>query len=513
MLRDLLRGIVCAALAGVTQLALASPSAPDGCQQCHARAATGVAPAHAVACSLCHAGNPAARVAEVAHRGLIAFPGNLSNAGRTCGACHADIVRDVRHNLMSTARGMVSTTRRVFDEAQGGEVASLAQSPADTLLRKLCVGCHLGFDRTERSDDLHRTGGGCLACHLQRGPAGTHAQLTARVGDERCFGCHARSARIALNYAGLAELDPELAARRDPKMIGYLPDGRLVERKPTDVHHRAAMSCIDCHLREELMGPTGDARHAAQAVRIRCEDCHRRAPAGRAGRAVTTADGAVLRNVEARADGLWLRRKVNGGTLKIPPYRPASHPLAAEHARLSCAACHSQWAPQCYGCHTSYDPNGRQWDYVSGAVTAGRWNERRWHIASGLPALGVTGSNRIVPFVPGMILTIEHPDWKAPRFKRLFAPTSPHTVGPSRSCASCHCASSALGLGEGQWVERDGQRVFTPAHAPLADGLPADAWTQPGDPGEGRSTRARARPFTAAEQARIRAAGVGCDAH
>jgi hypothetical protein len=285
------------------------------------------------------------------------------------------------------------------------------------------------------------------------------------------------------------------------------------------------MSCIDCHLREELMGPTGNVPHATQAVKVRCEDCHRRAPApdagaapsatsaasvAGAGRAVTTAGGAVLRNVEARADGLWLRRKVNGGTLKIPPYRPASHPLETEHARLSCAACHSQWAPQCYGCHTSYDPNGKQWDYVSGAITAGRWNERRWQIASGLPTLGVTATDRIVPFVPGMILTIEHPDWNAPKFKRRFAPTSPHTVGPSRSCVSCHCSSVALGLGDGKWVGRDGERVFLPAQAPLADRLPADAWTRPGDPGAGRSTHAGARPFSAGEMARIRAAGVAC---
>lgn len=516
-LRDMLRGIVFAALTGVTQLALASPSAPDGCPQCHARATKGLAAGHAVACTACHAGNATATAVETAHRGLIAFPGNLSNAERTCGACHANLVRDARHNLMTTVRGMVSTTRRVFNEPADGTVATLGRSPADTLLRKLCVGCHLGFDRRERSDDLHRTGGGCLACHLKRDATGAHAQLTAKVGDERCFGCHARSARIALNYAGLAELDPGLAARRDPRTIGYLPDGRLVERKPNDAHHRAGMSCIDCHVQEELMGPAGDARHSSEAVRIRCEDCHRPEPgSGKAARdrqnaagAVTTRDGAALRNVEARADGLWLRRKVNGGALPIPPYRPASHPLAAEHARLTCAACHSQWAPQCYGCHTSFDPEGKQWDYVDGAVTAGRWNERRWHITSGLPALGVGADNRIRPFVPGMILTIEHPDWKGPRFKRLFAPTSPHTVGRSRSCASCHCSSTALGLGEGKWITRDGQRIFVPERKPLADGLPADAWTRPGDPGLERSTHRGARPFNDAEIGRI--VSIGCN--
>jgi hypothetical protein len=217
-----------------------------------------------------------------------------------------------------------------------------------------------------------------------------------------------------------------------------------------------------------------------------------------------------LRNVELRADGLWLRRKVNGGTIRIPPYQAASHPLVTEHARLSCAACHSQWAPQCYGCHTSYDPNGKQWDYIAGAVTAGRWNERRWQVTSGLPTLGVSANDRIVPFVPGMILTIEHPDWKEPRFKRLFAPTSPHTVGPSRSCASCHCSTMALGLGDGKWVDRDGKRVFAPAQKPLADRLPPDAWTRPGDSGQERSIHAGARPFNDAEMARI--ISVGCDA-
>jgi hypothetical protein len=64
--------------------------------------------------------------------------------------------------------------------------------------------------------------------------------------------------------------------------------------------------------------------------------------------------------------------------------------------------------------------------------TPGRWNEQRWDVRSGLPPLGITAENTIRPFVPGMIMTIKHPDWEGQKFKRLFASTEPHTTGKSR---------------------------------------------------------------------------------
>ena len=140
-----------------------------------------------------------------------------------------------------------------------------------------------------------------------------------------------------------------------------------------------------------------------------------------------------------------------------------------------------------------FDPAGEQWDHVDRAVTPGRWSDRFWHADNGLPALGVNAEDRIEPFVPGMIMTVEHPEQDEALFVRRFAPLSPHTSGASRSCESCHRSDRALGLGAGN---------------ELQDGLPADAWTNSDNSLGGRAPMPGQRPFTAAEMRSIREADI-----
>ena len=187
------------------------------------------------------------------------------------------------------------------------------------------------------------------------------------------------------------------------------------------------------------------------------------------------------------------------------------HAEDTHHARLECSACHSQWAPQCFGCHMEYDEEGEQWDHIDRKVTAGRWSDRRWDIRNTLPALGVNANGRIEAFVPGMIMTIAHPSWDEEKFVRVFAPLSPHTTGPSRSCASCHRSSEALGLGRGELELVDGELRFTPAGEHLRDGLPADAWTNIENTLGGRSPVSGQRPFNAAEMKKILSAEIQQD--
>jgi hypothetical protein len=195
-----------------------------------------------------------------------------------------------------------------------------------------------------------------------------------------------------------------------------------------------------------------------------------------------------------RNNGAWLHTKKTGRVLRIPQPAAANHDQDRSHERLACAACHSQWAPQCYGCHMDYDPDGEQWDHVARATTPGRWSDEFRHADNGLPALGVNDEGRIEPFVPGMIMTIDHPARDASIFVRQFAPLSPHTTGASRSCESCHRSSKMLGLGDG---------------TVLQDGLPADAWTNSDNSLGGQAPRPGQRPFTPAEMRSIRDADIG----
>ncbi|MEN8129004.1 MAG: hypothetical protein ABFS45_02155 [Pseudomonadota bacterium] len=512
--------------------------AAEGCVTCHQDRLAGFAVGHSFGaqnCTTCHRGDPAAETQTAAHTGLVAFPGNMSNAPQLCGPCHEQRVAEVQAGLMHTGSGMVRTTRRVFGEPPVGHGSAalehLTQSPADTLLRKLCAGCHLGQDKTRHAlDTVRDRGGGCLACHLNGYPEGRHPTLSTKVSDQRCFGCHSRSGRIALNYVGLAEVDETALQKQPTASMGRLADGRLVQRTESDAHHRAGMGCIDCHTGTGLMGGAGEREHQDQAVDIGCRDCH----ANRSVRIGVENWPASLRValqrlpfeltpgqqflVSARfATPLWnIRVERHNDTEKlllysksgavpeispreIPLYSERDHPLSAEHHRLTCSACHSRWAPRCEGCHLEYDEDAPQWDHVLRRKTPGRWRQRRWRIGHGLPTLGVDTEGRIAPFIPGMILTIDHFAWTTPKFRRLFAVTSPHTVGKSRSCVSCHQSTTALGLGAGSLSRKDGQWSFLPAAEALVDGLPADAWIRLDAQQPGAGTRPGQRALNTAE--------------
>ena len=462
--------------ATVVLLTLAPPPAlpsdaatANNCLQCHYARQAGFNDKHSFAassCTTCHAGDGRATSREAAHAGLIAFPGDLANASSTCGQCHADTVRHVHEgNLMHTGHGIVRVTRRLIDGAAGPmesiNFQSLGHGVADSMLRKLCASCHLGQPKTEHAHDvMFDRGGGCLACHVSGYPENEHPMLTTAVSDARCFGCHARSGRISLSYTGLAEIEAS------KESVGSrLPDGRFVERLPADVHYLAGLPCIDCHKADDLMGDHRHARNQRAAVQARCSDCH--AP-----------DDA------------------------IPGH-------GAQHARLTCAACHSQWAPQCFGCHMEYSPEGEQWDHVERKLTAGRWVEQRWDVRNGLPALGVNAAGKIDVFVPGMIMSVAHPELEGEKFLRVFGPLSPHTIGPARTCASCHRSSEALGLGAGTLTGENGDLVFHPARELLRDGLPADSWTNLDNSLGGGTPFPDQRPLTPAEMRSIFNADIG----
>lgn len=464
-----------------------------------------------------------------AHRGMIAFPGDLDSAGAACGTCHGDKVEAVRAGLMHTGAGMIVKTRDVFGvpgrDDDSPAFDRLGHSAPDSLLRKLCASCHLGQDKEQHALDAVRDrGGGCLACHVNRHPQDAHPALSARVEDARCFGCHSRSGRISLSYAGLAESD---GAGLPGEVAGRLSDGRLVVARMADRHHAAGMACIDCHTGAGLMGGIGGTVYQSDAVDIACEDCHRnrnprlaRGQAERDGRHLprappfaaeedqefltTARGGSVLWHVDVREDALVLHRKLDGGQLPIPQVG-AQHPSSdrGEHERLTCSACHARWAPRCIGCHVGFDPDQPQWDHVAQSVTPGRWHERRWGIGTGEPALGVDTDGGIAPFAPGMILTIEDRGTGESRFQRRFAKSAPHTTGPSRTCVSCHASGEALGLGSGRLEKGPAGWRFTPARPALSDGLPEDAWTGLDREWSGRSSRRGERSLGYDEMIRI----------
>jgi hypothetical protein len=496
------------------------------CLQCHDTHLTGLNKHHQFSnqvCASCHLGNELASDKHNAHQGMVISPGNLSNAPVTCAACHADHVNSVLGSVMHTGSHIVSTTRAVLEPAgqqgQGSSLQTLGHGLADSMLRKLCASCHLGHERKPgKPNAVMDRGGGCLACHLNEVPEVGHPALTVQVEDARCFGCHSRSGRISLNYAGLAEVDTATAIAR-PQGLGRLPDGRVVSHQPSDTHHAAGMACIDCHTGIGLMGI--EKANGVAGIDISCRDCHDnqkprlpisdwpeqyismldRVPfSKRHGQSfIQTSNGTPLIHIDANAKDLLLYPKLGGKPLKIPQITGSHMPLASAHGTLTCDTCHASWVPTCLGCHMRYQEDGKQWDHSLSQMTAGVWHEKRWAITAGQATLGKRDAETVDTFLPGMIMSVEHPELDDPVFIRRFARLSPHTTGKARTCEGCHRSSVALGLGKGELLQSNGRLQFLPEMQPLVDGLPADAWTA----ADGVPDKAYPRALSGSEMERL----------
>lgn len=516
----------------------------EACTRCHKE--TGhFSPFHDpayIGCTSCHGGDGHATGKAEAHQGLEAYPGRAATAAQSCGqaGCHTRQVKLLRHSIMNTSNGVIELTRGVFGadpEAGRGLLPAqrLAQHGVDSYLRKLCVSCHLSNERRNHSQSVLDRGGGCSACHLlthRAAPAmgetpaepdvrtGEHPTLTVRVPDERCFGCHSRSSRISLNYVGIAEISGTV----DPhaKVAGHLPDGRPVERRMPDLHALAGMSCTDCHTTAGVMGRGKPVTRLAQQVDVQCDDCHaptlREKPVARltghellmpglmgwtnpdflrGSVVVTHRYGTPLWNV-FHADGKRLLREGASGREVVIPVmkRNRAHNLKG-HERLSCTACHDTWAPQCDGCHITYDAAGRQRDHLLHKDTLGRWIETRWHVRNGPPALGVGADGRIWPFVPGMNLMADLPGRATPLRSTRYTRMVPHTVQRAgRSCVSCHRSDQALGVITGE--------AAAPGHP---DWRAPIGWVMRGTKQAAPGLRKGERSLNLAERQRVRRVG------
>ena len=506
---------------GGTKGAAVAVGPEEGCLSCHG-GVIGLEGAHApakIGCASCHAGDKGTRDKDRAHAGMVLIPGNLADAGKTCGqaGCHEAIVPRVERSIMTTMAGVIAVDREALGEPAMPDgrlphANRLGHGVADSHLRELCVGCHLGQAKTEWGPiGQESQGGGCNACHLQYGaeaakavaayaktpraerreiPA-AHPSFTLNPRNEHCFGCHSRSGRIALGYEGWNELRdkagnnatptaPEKAGREGSR-FRKLDDGRWVEKIVADVHHERGLECIDCHTANELMGAGAEVLRKSQQQKVGCEDCHAQklasvapefvdpesrllmklrkwtlAPGQRMG---TTRDGEPLVNVVVEeGKGARLLRKRTGEALPLKP------PLAActegkGHARLSCASCHTAWIPRCNSCHTEFDPKDEGFDHAAQKWVPGTWNETAGPFEAAPPTLGVlhdgTARGAIDTFVPGMIMTFDRNKeaGKPPDilFRRLYAKLAGHTTRrEARSCESCHSDPLALGYGKGK---------------------------------------------------------------
>ncbi len=403
---------------------------------------------------------------------------------------------------MATNAPMIRKNRLVWNELRPKDrdfhVLHLDSSKraSDSYFAQLCAGCHLHKAKDWMGPyEGYSKGGGCLACHLQAGEEG-HAGIGRVQSDRACLHCHSRSGRISLSYQGLAELS-EAGDRKSTE----LADGRRVYQTESDLHFRAKMQCQDCHRGPELMHMTKDGQGPP---RVRCEDCHlptsqsRISELGLRLEAVPSKspkpeDIPASKEQDRVPSSLSLS---GGGSLDVPVWK-RHHGHDPLHKRLSCSACHSRWAPNCFGCHIEFEANREGFNHITGKPEAGRWQEYHGEYRASPPALGVDPENRIVPVVPGMKLSIDATAFYRRRVtrrhskkkdkiikKNIFSRLAPHTVGRARSCRSCHLSPEALGYGKGSLAFPDGRLQFQNEYEIEKSGphrgIAVDGWIRPG---------------------------------
>ena len=550
----------------------------EGCVSCH-KGMIGFSDAHKpeyIGCYSCHGGDPFTLDKTKAHKAMFQVPGNLSNASEACGniGCHPGIVGRVDKSLMTSLRGIISVDKWIFGETtdlnSNEHVNSMGHSAAGTHLRNLCAGCHLGNEKTKTGPAawLER-GGGCLACHLtyDKNALATlnqvrrslksdtalpmfHPAIDLNVTNDKCKSCHSRSGRISMNYEGWHETELKPENVKGMKKYQVLPDKRVFVKMPEDIHHQKGMLCVDCHGSYEVMGDGKHYAHKEQAVKVQCSDCHTQKAYKQkllAGTDQETQLISWLRKFKTEGVQVILTQKGNtplvntmveeqgfrlsmikkaGKTIMLmkPPATACTEGRA--HARLSCEACHTAWAPQCIGCHNSYESATAGFDMLKNRARKGTWIEHSTEGLAGLPVLGINASDPskkdglVTTFTPGMILTIDKASFKKGEkfvFRRLYAPSSAHTTQrQGRSCISCHNDPLAIGYGRGKLLySAKGQWTFGALYQDSKyDGLPEDSWTGfMRERSDQASTRKGMRPFNLAEQKKILTAGACLTCH
>ncbi len=536
----------------------------EGCLNCHYNF-EGFSAAHsteALGCYSCHRGNPFTLNKSDAHNGMILIPGNLNVSKITCGntSCHPGIHERVENSIMNRLTGMIAVNRFVFDESELPDdsvtVFQLTDSPADRHLRQLCVSCHIGKQKTEFGRITQESrGGGCLACHLNYSDEAAdelknpveqrilHPSMDLNISDDHCFGCHSRSGRISLNYTGYNETQKNAEELDDTINYKLLTDGRVVEKIIPDVHYEMGMSCIDCHISYEIMGDGNKYIHKEEQLKIKCEDCHNKEPKTigysdlseeerkifdmrgfrKFGDTLLAAEsGYAFINSFVENDSKFLITKL--GNKRLPLKEPASICTDGKaHENVSCSACHTSWAPKCIGCHTEYFPDEKSFDHLTGKEVEGSWVEFVGDFTAEAPVMGVlekNGKKEVIPVVPGMVLTIDKKNDSDQIFKRLFAPSVPHTiVKKGRNCQSCHLNSLALGYGKGvlniQLKGKTAEIKFLADYEKREeDKLPEDAWIAPlSNQFESKSTRTNVRALNEEEQKNILTVGLCLNCH
>ena len=444
-------------------------------------------------------------------------------------------------------------------------IANVSRHIGDRLLKDRCFKCHIdspGGPENFRSQ-------GCAACHFTYDADGLYKgddptiprhepghpkkhSMTALTPDSICTQCHQS---YQATHAELSEQKDVAVEILSEKSVAPLPGFGKIRQ---DVHMEAGFECIDCHTQFDIMGDGNIYSKQHQAVEIRCETCHGDTDSRpliakvadpldrviRLARSYTGWSNSVgdwmvlssrqrkLANVKVREGRIVALGKRSGKVYPVPLTvdAEASHKIPGHKNKLECTACHSQWVPDCKGCHATF---------LSGQSGVDKsWASVKQMVEVKSPSLMLGPRGKVTPMFSQerrvlsvfdeqkKSIAVMRDNGDASGFYREWTFTNPHgysggrlayamnphSIGKQvRSCASCHMSSQALGLGEGDisvGVNSSGKDdillplVRTEITSGRSQLAPTARATLRGEPLAGVS-QPRARPFNQKEISRI----------
>jgi hypothetical protein len=424
----------------------------------------------------------------------------------------------------------------------------------------------------------------------------THQIMNSRealggIPTETCVTCHNRGKRIGVTFQGLMEFPygtpfTEEGSSQPPlhtKKYLYIQDDLHHQTESRAGNPEGGMLCQDCHTSLDMHGDGNIFGTTLAQVEIECADCHGTTdffpwelPLGyqeefgrqldEDARGLTdqlleiqgfgtfydaedgfllTARGNPFGNVVRRGEAVvlhsdggldfevpMLKQISADGTWKSESSQVAMESVGKHMDELECYACHSDWAPQCYGCHVkaSYEGGAEATDWVQigntrfadgltiaehpeeadEAITSpgdifgtspgespGEVNESRSYLRWEEPILGINGEGRVSPLMPGcqVIKTVVGPDGEMLLHNAVgeapdsegnaraidMAPVQPHSATRvARSCESCHSDPKALGYGiqDGRYQQRYPEDIVVDLEYPDGEIWPDQAQIQ-----------------------------------
>lgn len=365
-----------------------------------------------------------------------------------------------------------------------------------------------------------------------------HDKEYSGIPVETCTTCHDRGKRIGTSYQGLMETAYSSPFMGDGEEQLGLHSKKYIHLH-ADVHLDKGMLCQDCHTSADAHSDGTLSGTTLAPVEIECQDCHGtpfsypwELPIGYGDEVIEwdhkgarglsdtllahmkkgtiypkrdgyliSARGNPIGNVVRDGNGVVVHT-AGGKDLELEPLKKLSdeNKLSDEGRvamvnvekhmdKMECYACHSDWAPQCYGCHIKVDYSTEEmfpdWvaignDHDESGLTAeargkikdylieGKVSEQRSYLRWEDPPLAINGENRVSPAIPGCqtTVTVIGKDGDPLLLNHIFripndegagaegqlgidiSPVQPHTTSKSaRSCESCHANPKALGYG------------------------------------------------------------------